>query len=100
MYGETLMKQILILELSEQVFADIQRQAETIGISTEHLAATLLEQQFSREIKLLNNEVEKDVARAKFERHFGVLKLDSSVSFDNESIDTDLVREYTSIHEE
>ncbi|MBA3924430.1 MAG: hypothetical protein H0X31_23100 [Nostocaceae cyanobacterium] len=41
------MKQILILELSEQVFADIQRQAETIGISTEHLAATLLERKDS-----------------------------------------------------
>ncbi len=99
-YVKTLMNQTLTLELSEQVFAAIQRQAETVGISVEHLAAILLERQFTQGIKLLNNEAEKDMARAKFEGHFGLLKVDSSMSLDNESIDADLVREYASDHEE
>ena len=93
------MNQILTLELSEQVFAAIQRQAETIGISPERLAATFLERQFTQAFRLLLSEAEKDAARARFERHFGALKLDNSMSLDNESIDADLVREYTSTHE-
>lgn len=97
---KTFMSQVLTLELSEQVFIAIQRQAETIGISPERLAATLLEQQFTQVSKLLLNEAEKDVARARFERHFGTLKLDNLMSLNNESIDADLAREYASTHEE
>jgi hypothetical protein len=94
------MSQILTLELSEQVFAAIQLQAQTIGISPEQLAATLLEQQFTQALKLLLNEAEKKEARARFERHFGALELDNSTNLDNESIDADLVKEYASNHEE
>ncbi len=93
------MSQILTLEINEQVFAAIQRRAETIGISPERLAATLLEQQFTEALKLLLDEAERDAARAKFERHFGTLKLNDSMSLDNDSIDADLAREYASTHE-
>ncbi|MBW4693080.1 MAG: hypothetical protein KME27_15105 [Lyngbya sp. HA4199-MV5] len=94
------MSQVLTLELSEQVFAAIQLQAQTIGISPAQLAATLLERQFSQAFKLLLDEAERNAARARFERHFGTLELDSSMGLDNESIDADLVREYASTHEE
>ncbi|WP_330483633.1 hypothetical protein [Tumidithrix elongata] len=94
-----LMSQILTLELSERVFAAIQQQAETIGMSPEYLAATLLERQLANTFKLLLNEVEKDEARTRFERHFGALN-DQSMSFDNENIDADLAREYAGIHED
>lgn len=93
------MSQILTLELSEQMFAAIQQQAATMGIAPEHLAATLLERQFTQVFKSLFNEAEEDAARAKFERHFGMLKLDT-ISLDNESLDADLVGEYASTHEE
>ncbi|MEE3717205.1 hypothetical protein V2H45_10645 [Tumidithrix elongata RA019] len=93
------MSQILTLELSERVFAAIQQQAETIGMSPEYLAATLLERQLANTFKLLLNEVEKDEARTRFERHFGALN-DQSMSFDNENIDADLAREYAGIHED
>ncbi|MGV0025224.1 hypothetical protein [Phormidesmis priestleyi] len=94
------MGQILTLELSEKVFAAIQLQAQTIGISPERLAANLLERHSTQVFKLFLDEVEKNAARARFEHHFGTLKIDDDMSLDNESIDADLVREYGSTHEE
>ncbi|MDF5722404.1 MAG: hypothetical protein PUP91_18325 [Rhizonema sp. PD37] len=94
------MSQILTLQLSEKIFAAIQRQAETIGISPERLAAILLERQLTQALRSLLSEADKGAAQARFERHFGSIKLDDSMSVDNESIDADIVREYTSSHEE
>lgn len=93
------MSQSLTLELSEQVFVAIQRQAQVIGISPAQLAATLLERQFPEAFKLLLDNAEQNVARSRFERHFGALELGSSLDLDNESIDVDLAREYASTHE-
>lgn len=93
------MSQSLTLELSEQVFVAIQRQAQVIGISPAQLASTLIEQQFPQAFKLLLDDAEKNAARSRFERHFGTLALDGSTDLDNESIDADLVREYASTHE-
>lgn len=93
------MNQSLTLELSEQVFVAIQRQAQVIGISPAQLAATLLERQFPQAFKLFLDDAEKNAARARFERHFGTLALGDSTDLDNESIDADLAREYASTHE-
>jgi hypothetical protein len=93
------MSQSLTLELNEQVFVAIQRQAQSIGISPAQLAATLLERQFQQAFKLLLDDLEQDAAQARFERHFGTLALGSSTDLDNESIDADLAREYASTHE-
>jgi hypothetical protein len=93
------MSQNLTLELSEQVFAAIQRQAQAIGISPAQLAAILLERQFPQAFKLLLDASEQNVAQAKFERHFGTLEVGGSTGLDNESIDADLAREYASTHE-
>lgn len=93
------MNPTLTLELSEKVFAAIQLQAQTAGISPAQLAASLLEQQFTQSVKLRLDEAEKNAARSKFERHFGTLETDGCMSLDNESIDADLAREYASAHE-
>lgn len=93
------MSQSLTLELSEQVFAMIQQQAQAVGISPAQLAATLLEQQFPQVCKLLLDDAEKNAARARFERHFGTLELNDPTDLDNESIDADLAKEYASTHE-
>jgi hypothetical protein len=93
------MSQSLTLELSEQVFVAIQRQAQTIGISPAQLAATLLERQFQQAFKLFLDDAEKNAARVRFERHFGTLALGNPTDLDNESIDADLVREYANTHE-
>jgi hypothetical protein len=94
------MTQSLKLELNDQIFAAIQQQAEAIGIPPEQLAATLLDKQFGQVFKLSLPEAEKEVARAKFQRHFGTLNLEHPLNLDNESIDADLVREYANTHEE
>lgn len=93
------MSQSLTLELSEQVFVAIQRQAQVMGISPAQLAATLLERQFPQASKLLLDEAEQNTARVRFERHFGTLPPGNFTDLDNESIDADLAREYASTHD-
>ena len=94
------MSQILTLEISEQVFVAIQRQAAAIGVAPERLAATLIEQRFTQIPELPVDEAERERARARFERHFGTLSLHNGTSLDNESIDVDLAREYANIDED
>jgi hypothetical protein len=65
------LSQILTLKLSDQVFAEVQRQAKIIGVSPEHLAATLIEKKFTQSFKSLLTDVEKETAQAKFEHQFG-----------------------------
>lgn len=79
------MSQILTLELNDEVFAAIQKQALNIGIPLESLVANLLEQKFSQIDRLLLTETEKENRRAKFERHFGTLDFGCTVDLDNES---------------
>lgn len=93
------MSQSLTLELSEQVFVAIQRQAQVIGISPAQLATTLIEQQFPQAFKLLLDDAEKNAARERFEHHFGTLVVDDSTDLANESVDADLAKEYASTHE-
>jgi len=94
------MSQILTLELNDQTFAAINRQAANIGIPPESLAAELLEQKFSQIFRLLQTDSEKAIKRSNFERHFGAIDLGLATDLDNESIDADLAKEYASIHEE
>jgi len=68
------MSQILTLELNDQTLAAINRQATTIGIPPESLAAELLEQKFSQIFRLLQTDSEKATKRSKFERHFGAIQ--------------------------
>jgi hypothetical protein len=46
----------------------------------------------------LRTEAEKQDARERLERHFGEIDLGDATGADNESIDADLAREYTSAH--
>lgn len=46
------------------------------------------------------SEAEKEVARKRFESHFGEIDIDSLIAADNEMIDADLAREYASNHQE
>lgn len=100
LYCRNFMSQILTLEISEQVFVAIQRQAAAIGVAPERLAATLIEQRFTQTPKLSGDETEREVARARFEHHFGTLKSGNVPSLDNESIDADLAGEYASTYED
>ena len=92
------MSQILTLELNDRVFSAIRKQAEQIGITPEHLAATLLEQNLIRTIPEALSSAEDQQAKLRFEQQFGTLNLPTVPSLDNESIDADLAESYANSH--
>lgn len=94
------MSQTLTLELNDQFFAAIHRQAANIGIPAENLAVKLLQQNFSQIFKVLPTDSEKTIRKAKFESHFGSIDLGIDINLDNDSIDTDLAKEYDNNHED
>jgi hypothetical protein len=98
------MSQTLTLELSDEVYTVIRRQAEVAGTSLPHWVATLLEQQCRRiedwpGFRSPRTEAEQQAARDRFERHFGEVDLGYATGVDNEQIDADLAQEYAAAHE-
>jgi hypothetical protein len=98
------MSQTLTLELSDEVYIAILRHAKTAGMSPAHWIASTLEQQYSNSrawqlARAQRTEAEKQVARERFERHFGEVDLGYATGVDNEQIDADLAREYAATHE-
>jgi hypothetical protein len=98
------MSQTLILELSDEVYTIIQRQAEVAGTSPAHWLATTIEHQYGRihtwqSAMTQRTAAEQQVARERFERHFGEVDLADATGADNEQIDADLAREYADTHE-
>ena len=98
------MSQTLILELSNEVYTTIQRQAERAGTSPAHWLATTLEQQYGprhawHNARRHRTAAEQHTARVRFEQHFGEVDLPDATGADNEQIDADLAREYSNTHE-
>jgi len=93
------MGQTLILELSEEAYAALRRQAQAAGTSPAHVAAASLERQLGV-TGSLRSDAEKQAARERCERHFGEVNLGYPTGADNDSIDADLAREYSSTHPE
>ena len=98
------MRQTLILELSDEVYTTIQRQAASAGTSPARWLATTLEQQYGwsqvwHSALQQRTATEQQAARARFEHHFGEVDLSDTTRADNEQIDADLAREYADTHE-
>ena len=91
------MSQSLTLQINDRSFDAMQTVAASSGISIAQVAAKALERQFRNETP--QSEIDKQIARERFERHFGELNLGSIDGSDNDSIDADLAREYASDHE-
>ncbi|OYD90653.1 hypothetical protein CDG76_31015 [Nostoc sp. 'Peltigera membranacea cyanobiont' 210A] len=90
------MSQILSLELSDELYAALQQQAEVAGVSLAELVATSIEQQYgSLKRENLQTETQKEAVRKRFQSHAGTINLPYATGADNESIDADLVRAYT-----
>ena len=95
------MSQLLTLELNDEVYRTMVKQAEAAGISlTEWAMVTLQRQSEISSTHDLLSEEEKQAARERFEKHFGEINLGYPIEVDNESIDADLAREYASNHQE
>lgn len=92
------MKHSLTIELSDEVFAFLQRQAFVKQTSVAEYAAELLEQRIKALPRILTDE-ERDAARQRFIRHLGKGTSKCSAGSDNEQIDAELAREYGNSHE-
>ena len=92
------MSQTLVVQLSEEAFVALRREAESAGTSPEEVAAALVERQVA--VGSLHAEADRQAARERFERHFGELEMGSPTGLDNDSIDADLAKEYADAHEE
>lgn len=95
----------LIIELSDAVYAALQRYAQSSALSPAEAAVAALEKHFNRPEGMprkgqLTSEADKQAARQRFERHFGAVNLGRASGADNESIDADLARAYADTHEE
>lgn len=98
------MSQTLILELSDEIYTIIQRQARAAGTSPAHWLANTLEQQYGpphtrQSVGTRPTPAEQQAAQERFERHFGEVDLADAIGADNEQIDAELAREYSDAHE-
>ncbi|MEH2359445.1 hypothetical protein [Nostoc sp.] len=90
------MSQVLSLELSDEVYAALQQQAELAGVSLAELVTTSIQQQYgSLRREKSQTETEKERDRQRFQSHAGNINLGYATGADNESIDADLVRAYS-----
>jgi predicted transcriptional regulator len=99
------MSHSLTIELSDAVYAALQRHAQSSAQSPAEAAAAALEQHFGTSEGAPKNgrrmsETDKQAARQRFERHFGAINLGYATGADNEGIDADLARAYADTHEE
>lgn len=99
------MSHSLTVQLSDAVYAALQRHAQSAAQSPAEVAAVALEQHFGTPESTLGDgrlmsEADRQAARQRFERHFGAVNLSYATGADNESIDADLARAYADTHED
>ncbi|HIK17897.1 MAG TPA: hypothetical protein IGS53_21775 [Leptolyngbyaceae cyanobacterium M33_DOE_097] len=92
------MSQQLTLELSDEVYADLQQKANAVGLSVTEWVVAVLSNRNSGASKILHS-IAQEEARQRFRSHAGVISLGYPTGIDNESIDADLARAYASEYE-
>lgn len=70
------MSQVLTLELSDEVYVELEQQCEVLGISIAELVVTFIERQYGslRREKSQTN-AEKEANRQRFRSHAGTINL-------------------------
>lgn len=94
------MSQQLTLELSDEVYAQLQQQANAVGLSVTDWVMTLLSDRSNDEQQSEPLAPSPENTRQRFKRHAGAIRLDHPTGADNESIDADLARAYANEYEE
>jgi hypothetical protein len=93
------MSQQLTLELSDEVYADLQQKANAVGLSIAEWIIAVLNHQSNGVSKVLRSAEQHEEARQRFRSHAGEIGLGYATGVDNESIDADLARAYASEYE-
>ncbi|MCC5615469.1 hypothetical protein LC605_10390 [Nostoc sp. CHAB 5836] len=89
------MSQLLTLELSNDVYAALQQQADAIGLSVAELIVTSLDEQHGLlPGAKLQPEVQPEEERQRLLSYAGAISLGYLTGIDNESIDADLAKAY------
>ena len=93
------MSQQLNLEISDEVYADLQQKANAAGLSIAEWIVAVVSYQSSGVSKVLRSVEQQEEARQRFRNHAGAIRLGYAIGIDNESIDADLARAYASEYE-
>jgi len=89
------MSQLLTLELSDDVYAALQQQADAVGLSVAELIMTSLDRQDGLLTGAkLQPETQPEEARQRLLSYAGAISLGYATGIDNESIDADLAKAY------
>lgn len=88
------MSQQLTLEISDEVYADLQRKASAVGISITEWIVTVLSRQGAVASRAVLSLEQQEQARQKFKSHAGAIGLGYATGTDNEEIDADLAKAY------
>lgn len=88
------MSQHLTLELSDEVYADLQQQANAVGLSIAEWMVAVLSKQESAVSKISSSAEQQEKARQRFRNHAGAVSLGCATGIDNANIDADLARAY------
>jgi hypothetical protein len=89
------MSQQLTLEISDEVYADLQRKANAVGISITEWIVTVLSRQGTVTNRVMLSLEQQEQARQKFKSHAGAISLGYATGIDNEAIDADLAKAYS-----
>ncbi len=87
------MSQTVTVQIRDDLYAVLQQQAETAGMSLAEWIAVALEQTATPVDR--RSDAEKANARQQFRRHAGAINLGHPTGTDNQSIDADLLRAYS-----
>jgi hypothetical protein len=88
------MSQQLTLEISDEVYADLQRKASAVGISITEWIVTVLSRQGAAANRVMLSLEQQEQARQKFKSHAGAISLGYATGIDNEAIDADIAKAY------
>ena len=88
------MSQQLTLEISDEVYADLQRKANAVGISITEWIVTILNKQGATANRVMLSLEQQEQTRQKFKSHAGAISLGYATGTDNEAIDADLAKAY------
>ncbi len=93
------MSQQLTLELSDEVYANLQQKANAVGLSMAEWIIAVLHHQTLSITKAMRSAAEQEDARQRFRNHAGAISLGYATGIDNEHIDLDLARAYATEYE-
>ena len=88
------MSQQLTLELSDEIYADLQQRANAAGLTISEWIVVALSTQSNSVARALHSVTKQEEARQRFRNHAGAVNLGYVTGTDNESIDIDLAKAY------